>query len=110
MPADESRDDANVGFDVHEASRIERKKSKRVLKEFAERFCFEGNGTDHEIGLELEDLRNGFDLPAISELREVFYRSDIGAPASDADKLRASTQRAKNGCSVRSERHDAEFL
>jgi len=54
-----------------EASRIEGEKSQRVLKEFAERFCFEGNGTDHEVRVELEDSWDGFELPAISESRKM---------------------------------------
>jgi len=108
--ANESGDDAYVGFDVREASRIERKESKRILKEFAKRFCFEGNGADHQIRFEFKDLWDGFKLPAIAELRQVLYRGDIRAPASDTDELRASAQRAKNGRSVWRQRDDAELL
>jgi len=108
--ANESGDDAYVGFDVREASRIERKESKRILQELAQCFRFEGNRTDHQIRFEFEDLRDGFKLPAIAELREVLYRGNIRAPASDADELRASAQRTKNGCSVWRERDDAELL
>jgi len=81
-----------------------------MLKEFAQRLCFKGNRADHQIRFEFEDLRNGFELPAISELWEVLYGSDVRAPARNANEHRSGAKRAKNGRCIRRERHNAELI
>ncbi len=83
-----------------------RMSAERVFEQLAERFWFERNGTNHEVGLEFEDLRNGFELPAVAELREMFDRSDIRTPARDTDERSARAEVAKDRGCIWGERDD----
>ena len=81
-----------------------------MFEELAERFCFKRNGADDEVGLQPKDLRNGFEFPAIAELREVFDGSDVRAPARHTDQSGTRAETAKNRCSIGRERDDSQLL
>ena len=73
-------------------------------------FLLEGDGADDERGLEFENLVNGFEAPAVAELRKMADGSDVGAPPGDADERVLCADAAENRGRAGSQRNDTQSL
>src|SRR5215470_4328333 len=78
-----------------------------MFEKFAESLGLEWHGTDNQVRFQLQNFRNGFQLPAVAKPGKMLYRGDIRAPTRDANQRTASAQGANDGCNIRSKRDDS---
>ena len=81
----ESAELENVTIDVGERFGIQGEEVQRMGEEFGECLRAEGDGADHEVGLESADGGDVVDVPAIAKFGEVGDGCDGWAPFADTN-------------------------
>src|SRR5579862_2443439 len=79
-----------------------------MFEELRESFLFVRNRADEQGGLELQNFVYRIHVPAIAELWQAVYRSDVGAPFCDAYKSFFRADGAEDRGCARRERNDAQ--